>query len=66
MTLDTSSLPIGMALRVERTTARLSLSRIAAAVQVSIGQLSRIETGERTASPELIERIRRAIVEASR
>ena len=61
MTVDTTGLPIGQALKVERTIARVSLTRIAVAVGVSIGQLSRIEKGERTASAELVKRIRVAI-----
>jgi transcriptional regulator with XRE-family HTH domain len=59
--VDTSGLPIGQALKVERTIAGVTLTRIATAVGVSIGQLSRIESGERTASAELVERIRVAI-----
>ncbi len=59
--VDTSGLPIGRALKVERVAAGVSLTRVAAAVGVSIGQLSRIEKGERTATPELIERIRVAV-----
>jgi transcriptional regulator with XRE-family HTH domain len=50
-----------MTLRIERTIARVSLTRVAHAIGVSVGQLSRIETGERYASPELVERIRAAI-----
>lgn len=61
VTVDTTGLPIGQALKVERTLARVSLTRVAEAVGVSIGQLSRIEKGERTASPELVERIRVAV-----
>ena len=48
-------------MKVERTIAGVTLTRIATAVGVSIGQLSRIESGERTASAELVERIRVAI-----
>jgi len=61
VTVDTTGLPIGQALKIERTLARVSLTRISLAVGVSIGQLSRIEKGERTATPELIERIRVAV-----
>lgn len=59
--VDTSALPIGRALKVERVAAGLSLIRIAEAVGVSAGHLSHIEAGRRTASEELIERIRGAI-----
>ena len=59
--VDTSALPIGRALKVERVAAGVSLTRVAVAIGVSIGQLSRIEKGERNASPELIERIRVAV-----
>ena len=59
--VDTSALPIGSALKVERTLAGVTTTDVAAAVQVSIGHLSRIESGERTASPELVESIREAI-----
>jgi transcriptional regulator with XRE-family HTH domain len=53
--------PIGLTLKLERVEAGVSLTRVAAAVGVSIGHLSRIEAGERNASPELIERIRIAV-----
>lgn len=59
--LDTSGLPVGQALKVERIVARVEAQRVAAAVGISPGHLSRIESGERKASPELIERIRIAI-----
>lgn len=59
--LDTTGLPIGTALKVERVAAGIPLTRVANAVGVSIGQLSRIEKGERKATPELIERIRVAV-----
>ena len=59
--VDTSGLPIGRALKVERVAAGVSLTRVAAAVGVSQGHLSNIEAGKRTALPELIERIRIAI-----
>jgi Helix-turn-helix domain len=59
--VDTSGLPIGRALKVERTVAGAELGRIAAAVGISAGHLSHIEAGRRHASPELIERIRTAI-----
>lgn len=64
--VNTDGLPIGMALRVERVTAGISLTRVAKAVGVSIGQLSRIESGERRASDELIAQIRVAIRAASK
>jgi transcriptional regulator with XRE-family HTH domain len=59
--VDTTGLPIGRALKVERVTAGVTLGRIAEAVGVSAGHLSHIEAGRRTASPELVERIRVAI-----
>ena len=60
-TVDTTGLPIGKALKVERTVADLSLTHVALAVGISAGYLSRIESGERTGSPELVEKIRVAI-----
>lgn len=59
--VDTSGLPIGMTLRIERTVAKASLTAIAGAVGISIGHLSRIETGDRVPSDELVTRIREAI-----
>lgn len=59
--VDTSQLPIGKALRVERVLADVSVTHVAHAVGISVGQLTRIEKGQRTASPELVERIRVAI-----
>lgn len=59
--INTADMPIGRQLKLERVIAGVSLTRVARAVGVSIGQLSRIESGERTASPELIERIRIAV-----
>lgn len=59
--VDTSGLPIGRALKVERTVVGAELTRIAKAVGISAGHLSHIEAGNRTASPELVERIRIAI-----
>ncbi len=59
--INTADLPIGVRLKLERTIAGVSLTLIARAVGVSIGQLSRIESGQRTASEDLIERIRVAI-----
>lgn len=63
--VDTSGLPIGRALKVERVAAGVPLGRVATAIGISAGHLSRIEKGERTASPELVERIRVAIRAAS-
>ena len=60
-TVDTSGLPIGMTLRIERTLAKASLTAVAAAVGISIGHLSRIETGYRTPSDDLVLSIRQAI-----
>lgn len=59
--VDTSNLPIGRALKVERVAAGASSTAIAKAVDISIGHLSRIESGERTASDELVAKIRGAI-----
>jgi len=59
--VDTSGLPIGRALKVERTVAGAELGRIASAVGISAGHLSHIEAGHRRASPEMIARIRVAI-----
>ncbi len=66
--VDTSGLPIGMALRVERVTAKATTTAVAVAVGISIGHLSRIESGDRTASDDLVKRIRDAIrsIEESR
>ena len=63
--INTAGLPIGRQLKLERTIAGVSLTRVARAVNVSIGQLSRIESGQRSASPELVERIRIAVRAAS-
>jgi len=63
--VNTSKLPIGQALKVERTVAGLRLGQIATAVGISAGHLSHVEAGNRNASPELIERIREAIKAAS-
>lgn len=62
----TSTEPIGMTLKIERIRARVSLTHVARSVGVSLGHMSRIESGQRTASPELIERIRVAIRAADR
>jgi transcriptional regulator with XRE-family HTH domain len=62
-TVNTSKLPIGKALKVERTVADLDLGKVAEAAGISAGHLSHIEAGERKASPELIARIRIAIAE---
>ncbi len=59
--IDTSDLPIGRKLKLERVAADVSLTAVAKAVGVSIGQLSRIESGQRTASAELITQIRVAV-----
>jgi transcriptional regulator with XRE-family HTH domain len=64
-TVNTAKLPIGRALKVERTIAGAELGKIAAAVGISAGHLSHIEAGERKASPELIGRIRAAITRAA-
>jgi hypothetical protein len=62
--IDTTQLPIGKALKVERVIAGVSTTLIAAAVGISVGHLSRIEKGERTASPALVTAIRSAIASA--
>lgn len=59
--VDTTGLPIGRALKVERTAAGHSLTAIAAAVEISAGHLSHIEAGRRVASEELVAKIRKAI-----
>lgn len=59
--IDTSGLPTGKALKLERVAASVSLTDIAVAVEISIGHLSRIESGERQASEELVKKIRAAI-----
>lgn len=59
--VDTTGLPIGRALKVERVAAGLSSTAIAAAVGISIGHLSHIEAGNRTASDDLVTKIRDAI-----
>jgi transcriptional regulator with XRE-family HTH domain len=59
--VDTTGLPIGRALKVERVAAGVTSTAIAEAVGISIGHLSRIEKGERTASDELVGKIRQAI-----
>jgi transcriptional regulator with XRE-family HTH domain len=51
----------GGQLKMARIVAGITLTSVARAVGVSIGHLSRIESDERTASPELIESIRAAI-----
>ena len=63
--VDTSGMPIGLALKVERVAAGVSLGAVAAAVEVSAGHLSHIEAGRRTASAELVDRIRAAIQAAA-
>lgn len=63
--VDTSSLPIGRALKVERTAAGVPAGVVALAVGISAGHLSRIEKGERNASPELIDKIRAAVQAAA-
>lgn len=63
MALDTAGLPIGLALKVERTEARVTSTAVAEAVGISIGHLSHIEAGRRTASDDLVELIRKAIAD---
>lgn len=58
-----TDLPIGLALKLERTAARVSLTTVALGLGVSIGHLSHIEAGRRTASPELIDRYRAVLKE---
>jgi transcriptional regulator with XRE-family HTH domain len=64
-TVNTSKLPIGQALKVERTVAGLGLGTVAALVGISAGYLSHLEKGDRPASPEMVERIRAAIARAA-
>jgi transcriptional regulator with XRE-family HTH domain len=59
--VDTTNLPIGRALKVERVAAGVALGTVAESVGISAGHLSRIEKGERIASDELVERIRAAV-----
>ena len=59
--LPVTSDDVGMALKLERTAARVRLVRIAHAVGISAGHLSRIESGERQPSRDMVERIRIAI-----
>lgn len=61
----TAKRPIGLTLKLERVEAGVTLTSVAAAVGMSIGHLSRIEAGTRTATPELIERIRAAVRDAT-
>lgn len=63
--IDTTDLPIGRVLKLERVAANVSLTHLSKKLGISIGQLSRIESGHRTASDELIERIRTAVREAT-
>lgn len=65
-TVTTEGLSIGMTLKIERTLARVSLTHVARSVGISVGHLSRIESGERSATPETIERIRIAVRAAGR
>jgi transcriptional regulator with XRE-family HTH domain len=58
---DPESLPIGKQLKLARVAADLTSTEVAKAVDISIGHLSRIEKGERTASPDLIARIEAVI-----
>jgi transcriptional regulator with XRE-family HTH domain len=48
-------------LKLERIEAGVSLTDLAQALGLSIGHLSNIEAGKRSASPELIDRIRGVI-----
>jgi transcriptional regulator with XRE-family HTH domain len=61
--IQTASLPIGRALRVERIAAGLRADHVARAIGISPSHLSHIEAGRRTAGPEMAERIRQAINE---
>lgn len=63
--VNTGSLPIGKALKVERVLAGVTSTAVAAAVGISVGHLSRIESGQRTASDDLVARIRSAIGSAA-
>jgi predicted transcriptional regulator len=61
--VTTKGLPIGRTLKVERVAAGVSLTDMARALGVSIGHLSHIEAGRRTASPELVVQYRAALQE---
>ena len=54
-------LPIGRQLKVERVAAGISLTDLANALGISAGHLSNIEAGKRTASDEIVVRIRTTI-----
>lgn len=64
-TVNTSGLPIGRVLKVERTAAGLSLTAVATAVGISVGHLSNIEAGRRRATAELLEAIRDTVRKAA-
>lgn len=59
--VNTDGLPIGRVLKIERVAAGVPLGRVATAVGISAGYLSRIESGERRASQPLVDKIRVAI-----
>lgn len=59
--VNTPERPIGLTLKLERIEAGVSLTDLAQALGLSIGHLSNIEAGKRSASPELIDRIRGVI-----
>ena len=59
--VNTDGLPIGRALKIERVAAGVPLGRVASAVGISSGYLSRIESGQRPASSVLVDKIRVAI-----
>lgn len=61
MPLDTTDLPIGTALKVERTVARISQQDIAREVGIHQARLSRIESGQVEVTDTLAKRIRKAI-----
>ncbi len=60
-TVNMQELPIGRRLKVERVAAGISLNDMANALGVSAGHLSNIEAGKRTASDDVVSRIRLVI-----
>jgi transcriptional regulator with XRE-family HTH domain len=54
-------LPIGRQLKVERVAAGIPLTDLANDLGISAGHLSNVEAGKRTATPDLVTRIRETI-----
>lgn len=61
MLADPENLPLGKQLKLARVAADLSSTEVARSVGISIGHLSRIESGQRKASDELVAAIRKRI-----